>query len=116
MVRRLDQAAYGASDQYRLAVSYRPTHVGRPLRQLGWSLQEPVCRAAQHDEAAIAVRHYARWQALESARREGRIIVWVDESSFYLLADGVDIIRRENCLTVPPCLVSPIAQRNSPSP
>lgn len=34
-------------------VSYHPTHVGRILRDLGWSRQKPVERASQRNEAAI---------------------------------------------------------------
>jgi transposase len=39
-------------------VRYTPTHVGRILRACGWSLQKPIRRARQRDEAAIR-----RWQA-----------------------------------------------------
>jgi transposase len=35
-------------------VSYHPDHVGRLLRQLGWSPQRPTVRATQRDEEAIA--------------------------------------------------------------
>ena len=34
-------------------VRYHPTHVGRLLRACGWSVQKPVRRASQRDEAAI---------------------------------------------------------------
>ena len=34
-------------------VSYHPTHVGRILRDLGWSRQKPVESASQRNEAAI---------------------------------------------------------------
>jgi len=36
-------------------VSYHPTHVGRLLRQLQWSVQKPVERATQRDEANIQI-------------------------------------------------------------
>jgi len=39
-------------------VRYTPTHVGRLLRACGWSVQKPIRRARQRDEAAIR-----RWQA-----------------------------------------------------
>ena len=41
-------------------VTYTPTHVGRIVRQLGWSLQKPVERASQRDEEAIE-----RWRSKE---------------------------------------------------
>jgi transposase len=34
-------------------VSYHPSHVGRLLREIDWSLQIPARRARQRDEAAI---------------------------------------------------------------
>lgn len=34
-------------------VRYHPTHVGRLLRACGWSVQQPIRRATQRDEAAI---------------------------------------------------------------
>ncbi|MEM6282415.1 MAG: IS630 family transposase [Chloroflexota bacterium] len=34
-------------------VRYTPTHVGRLLKQMGWTYQKPQQRAAQRDEAAI---------------------------------------------------------------
>ena len=35
-------------------VRYHPAHVSRLLRQIGWSVQKPIPRATQRDEAAIA--------------------------------------------------------------
>lgn len=34
-------------------VSYTDTHVGRLLKQIGWTRQKPLKRASQRDEAAI---------------------------------------------------------------
>src|SRR5439155_24731313 len=67
-------------------VCYHPAHVSRVLRACGWSVQKPVKRASQRDEAAIRAWVTERWPALrQRAEREGRTIVWVDESAFYLL-------------------------------
>jgi transposase len=67
-------------------VCYHPAHVSRVLRACGWSPQKPLKRASQRDEAAIRAWVEERWPGLErSAQREGRTIVWVDESAFYLL-------------------------------
>jgi transposase len=44
-------------------VSYHPDYIGPLLRQLGWSVQRPVVRASQRDEAAIE-----HWVASELPR------------------------------------------------
>lgn len=67
-------------------VRYHPAHVSRLLRAGGWSVQQPVPRAAQRDEAAIAAWSRERWPALrKKAEATGQTVVWVDESGFYLL-------------------------------
>jgi transposase len=47
-------------------VRYHPAHVSRLLRQEGLSLQQPVRRASQRDEAAIAAWREERWPALQA--------------------------------------------------
>jgi transposase len=47
-------------------VRYHPDHVGRLLRQAGWSPQQPVRRATQRDEAAIECWALERWPALQA--------------------------------------------------
>jgi transposase len=49
-------------------VSYHRDHIGRLLRDIGWSVQKPVERATQHDEAAIARWRDARWPARKQKR------------------------------------------------
>jgi transposase len=56
--------------QEQFAISYHPTHVGRLLRQIGWSPQKPIVRATQRDEAAIAAWYNQRWPALKKSRSE----------------------------------------------
>jgi transposase len=46
-------------------VSYHPAHVSRVLRECGWSLQKPVRRATQRDEAAIERWKTERWPQLK---------------------------------------------------
>jgi transposase len=46
-------------------VSYHPGHVGRILKQLGWSRQKPVTRASQRNEAAIERWRTETWAELE---------------------------------------------------
>jgi transposase len=49
-------------------VTYHPAHVNRLLHALHHSVQRPVARATQRDEAALAAWWQARWPALEKKR------------------------------------------------
>src|SRR5215212_247491 len=44
-------------------ISYHPTHVGRLLRQLDWTVQTPIARATQRDDASVADWYDCRWPA-----------------------------------------------------
>jgi transposase len=67
-------------------VSYSRSQVSRSLKRLGWTPQVPITRAIPRDEEAIERRRVESWPALKGkARREGRGLVFVDESGFYLL-------------------------------
>ena len=46
-------------------VRYHPHHVGKLLRAAGWSVQRPMTRASQRDEAAIETWLTERWPALK---------------------------------------------------
>jgi transposase len=46
-------------------VSYDPSHIGRLLHRLGYSVQRPSERATQRDEVAIRVWWEQRWPALK---------------------------------------------------
>ena len=46
-------------------VRYHPAHVSRLLRAIGWSVQQPIRRATQRDEAAVAAWYTERWPALK---------------------------------------------------
>ncbi len=50
-------------------VRYHPVHVGRLLRQAGWSRQRPIQRATQRDEAAITRWYEERWPAIKKKRK-----------------------------------------------
>jgi transposase len=52
------------------AVSYHPTHVGRILRDLGWSPQEPVEKASQRHEKAIQQWQEEHWPALQKKPKQ----------------------------------------------
>ena len=51
--------------QGKFGVSYSVSQVGRILATLGWSLQKPVERASQRDEAAIEGWRGETWQKLK---------------------------------------------------
>jgi len=67
-------------------VRYHKDHVGRLLKELHWTPQVPIRRAIQRDEEAIRRWRDEVWPDLQRrARRERRVLVFVDESGFYLL-------------------------------
>jgi transposase len=67
-------------------VAYHKGHVSRLLRELRWTPQVPIRRALQRDEEAIRRWRQEVWPDLQRrARRERRVLVFEDESGFYLL-------------------------------
>lgn len=69
-----------------LGVSYSKSQVSRLLKALGWTPQVPITRAIQRDETAIMRWRREVWPQLkERAQRERRVLIFVDESGFYLL-------------------------------
>ncbi len=71
-------------------VAYDKGHVSRLLRQLRWTPQMPIRRAAQRDEPATQRWRDETWpRLLAEARRQRRALVFVDEAGFYLLPSVV---------------------------
>jgi len=67
-------------------VRYHKGHVGKILRELRWTPQVPIRRALQRDEEAIRRWRDDVWpDLLRRARKERRVLVFEDESGFYLL-------------------------------
>jgi transposase len=67
-------------------VRYHKGHVGRLLQELRWTPQVPIKRAIQRDEDAIRRWRVETWpELLSRAKRERRVLVFEDESGFYLL-------------------------------
>jgi transposase len=67
-------------------VRYHKGHVGKLLQELRWTPQVPVRRALQRDEEAIRRWRAEVWPELRlRAGRERRVLVFEDESGFYLL-------------------------------
>jgi transposase len=72
--------------EWEFGVRYHKGHVGRLLKDLGWTPQQPIRRAIQRDEGAIRRWREETWPGLRRrARRERRALVFEDESGFYLL-------------------------------
>lgn len=62
----------------------------RILHQMHWTLQKPVCRAVQRDEAAITQWLKKRWPYLKRiAHRSHRLILFIDETGVYLVPSRV---------------------------
>ena len=72
--------------EVEFGVRYHKDHVGRLLKGLRWTPQQPIKRAIQRDDAAIQRWRDETWPELRRrARRERRTLVFEDESGFYLL-------------------------------
>lgn len=71
-------------------VTYQRGHVSRLLKALHWTPQMPIARAIQRDEQEIGRWRIEVWPRLKAdAHRERRVLVFVDESGFYLLPGKV---------------------------
>jgi transposase len=46
-------------------VSYHPDHIGRLLRSIGWSVQKPIERASERNDAAIERWRTQKWPAIK---------------------------------------------------
>lgn len=46
-------------------VRYHPDHIGRLLRAIGWSVQKPIERASERNDAAIERWRSEKWPALK---------------------------------------------------
>jgi transposase len=65
----------------KFAVRASGSEVWRLLRRMGWSPQKPAKRARERNPEAIALWKKEKWpRILQQAQREGRTIVFVDES------------------------------------
>jgi transposase len=72
--------------EWEFGVRYHKGHVGRMLKGLHWTPQQPIKRAIQRDDEAIQRWRDETWPELRRrARRERRTLVFEDEAGFYLL-------------------------------
>jgi len=79
--RTVDTGRVAKLIERQFGVAYQHGQRLRILRELGFSSQRPAGRAIQRDEAAIKQWRTKRWPApKKKSRREGRTIVFIDES------------------------------------
>jgi transposase len=72
--------------EWEFGVSYHRSHVARLLKELHWTPQQPIERATQRDQAEIQRWRTCTWFEIQKrAVLERRLLVFVDESGFYLL-------------------------------
>jgi transposase len=72
--------------EWEFGVRYHKDHVGRLLKDLRWTPQQPIRRATQRDDEAIRRWRDEVWPELRRrARSERRALIFEDESGFYLL-------------------------------
>ena len=62
--------------EIEFGVSYHKSHVARLLKELKWTPQQPIERATQRNEEAIADWRKHVWNDMKKKR------VWNEESSF----------------------------------
>lgn len=71
---------------WEFGISYHRSHVARLLKELHWTPQQPIERAAQRNEAEITHWRTRTWFEIQKmAVLEKRLLLFVDESGFYLL-------------------------------
>jgi transposase len=62
------QARVAAVIEQEFGVAYHRDHIGRLLREIGWTVQKPVEQASQRNEEAIMRWKEERWPALKKSR------------------------------------------------
>lgn len=76
--------------ELEFGVKYHRSHVARLLKELKWTPQQPIERATQRDETEIHRWRNEVWLEMKKkAQLERRILVFVDESGFYLLPAAI---------------------------
>jgi len=64
------QARVAALIQKKFGVSYHFNHVGKILKELGWSYQKPALRATQRNEEAVRQWCDTRWPEIKKKPRK----------------------------------------------
>ena len=66
--------------EQEFGVGYHEGHVWKILIRLGWSPQRPTGRARERNEKQLANWKKKVWPGIKKALKEGRTLVFVDES------------------------------------
>jgi transposase len=69
------QARIASVIKREFGVSYHPDHIGRLLHAIGWSVQKPIERASERNDAAIERWRTEKWPALKK-KPKTRIERW----------------------------------------
>lgn len=64
------RARVGVVIKQQFSVSFSLSHIGRLLKQVGWTRQKPIARASQRDEQAIERWRTEKWLELEKKPNE----------------------------------------------
>jgi transposase len=59
------QARIASVIKREFGVSYHPDHIGRLLRSIGWSVQQPIERATERNDQAIQRWRTEKWPAIK---------------------------------------------------
>jgi transposase len=59
------QARIATVIKREFGVSYHPDHIGRLLRSIGWSVQKPIERASERNDAAIERWRTEKWPTIK---------------------------------------------------
>jgi transposase len=59
------QARIASVIKRAFGVSYHPDHIGRLLHAIGWSVQKPIERASERNDAAIERWRTEKWPAIK---------------------------------------------------
>lgn len=98
--------------EYEFAVSYHKAHVSRLLKELDWTPQKPIRRAAQRNEAEIALWRTEIWPELKKERRRsaGRLFLWMNQAFTCCLVSCERMLRagkRPSCDLSKPAIICP---------
>ena len=98
--------------EYEFAVSYHKAHVSRLLKELDWTPQKPIRRAAQRNETEIALWRTEIWPELKKERRRnaGRLFLWMNRAFTFCPVSYEPMLRadkRLSCGLSKPAIICP---------
>ncbi len=90
--------------EYEFGVLYHKAHVSRLLKELDWTPQKPIRRAAQRDEDEIALWRTEIWPELkkEPRRSAGPLFLWMNRAFTCCRASYALMLRADKRLSCGP--------------